>query len=276
MDLIGWDGKAVCVSEQAPVSPARRGITAIVAALGALGILGAVGAYYVPGILDRLGAAATDRAPVEFDVITGRTSMANYVFGDSVRPDDFLDVSYDTSEDLDIWVRDHGGVLAEEETIRVVLWGRDATVTHIEDVRIKVIGRADPRSGWYNANEGCGAAVQPRKVEVDLDANPPKHSWIVKGETAEQPSFTVTESDQETFDITVQTLRYEVKWVVEVRYRSPERDGVLQIDNRGKPFVTTSVGRAIAYTEDRNSSTMVRYPEGDGPALGKDATRPVC
>jgi hypothetical protein len=49
---------------------------ASIAALTSLGVLGAVGAYYVPGILDRLGAEATDRVPVDFDLVLDGSGSA--------------------------------------------------------------------------------------------------------------------------------------------------------------------------------------------------------
>jgi len=256
--------------------PARRRIATVIAALSALGVLGAIGSYYVPGILDRLGSAVTDREPLGYDVITDRTTTPNYVFPDSVAPADFVDVFYDPSRDAQQWIRERGGVLADEQTVRLVLWGRDASVVHIDDVRVKVLDRASPRAGWYNANEGCGAVADPRIVTVDLDAHPPVHTWYVGGEEVERPAFSVSASEEEVFDVTVYTSRDEVDWVIEVAYSSAERSGVLQIDNRGKPFTVTTVTNARAYLDLYfDGAGMVRTPSLDGSALSAE-DHPVC
>src|SRR4051794_19187428 len=67
----------------------RRWVTVLLAGLGALGVLGAIGSYYVPGILDRIGSAATGRVPLDYDLILDRTETPNYVFPDAVNAADF-------------------------------------------------------------------------------------------------------------------------------------------------------------------------------------------
>jgi hypothetical protein len=266
-------------------TPSRRlpkWLIGLIAALTALGILGAVGAYYVPGILDRLGAKVTNRVPLDFDLVLDRTETANYVFPDSLTPTTVAGALYGEAgvPDEYQWVQAHGGVLAEEHAVRLILWGKSESVVHIEDIRVRVIKRNEPRAGWYNANEGCGGVTEPRRVDVDLDHSPPSEVWYVDDKTVRRPAFVVTASEEEVIDFTMTTSRNEFQWVFEVLYSSAARSGVLQIDNRGRPFVTTSVAKAKAYlvnySEAGNASKVfVRAPKSDGWKLGKDV-HPVC
>jgi hypothetical protein len=257
-------------------------LIAVIAALTTLGVLGAVGAYYVPGILDRLGAEVTNRVPLDFDLVLDRTETANYVFPDSLKPTTVAGALYGEVVVADEyqWVREHGGVLAEEQVVRLILWGKSESVVHIDDIRVHVIKRNEPRSGWYNANEGCGGVTEPRRVHVDLDHSPPTEVWYVNDKKVRRPAFAITASEEEVFDFTLTTSRHEFEWVFEVLYSSAARSGVLQIDNRGRPFVTTSVAKAKAYfvndfEADNASEVFVRAPASDGWKLPKDV-HPVC
>ena len=253
----------------------RHVLTALVAALGALGVLGAIGAYYVPGILDRLGATVSGRIPLDYDVIMDRTATSNYVFPATVDPVEFATAVSDVGPEGYSWARKHGGVLAEEENVRLVLRGRDTATVHIDDVRIKVVRRTAPRAGWYNANLGCGAGVEPRLVETNFDRRPSTPTWRVEGEIVDRPAFTVSSSDEEVFDVRVYTSRDEVTWVVEIPYSSVQAKGVLRVDDHGKPFMITSVANAKAYQKDYDTNTLVRFPARDGSNLKND-DHPVC
>jgi hypothetical protein len=255
--------------------PLRRRLAGLLAALGALGVLGAIGSYYVPGVLDRLGSQVSNRLPLDYDVITDRTATPNYVFPDSVDPADFAAVVQNAGGDTQTWIQENGGVLADEESVRLVLRGKSDSAVHIDDVRVAVLNRARPRAGWYNANDGCGGVAEPRIMEVNLDDRPPVSTWYVNGEEVERPAFTVTASEEEVFDVDVFTSHDKVNWVLEVDYNSAERSDVLRIDNRGKPFTVTSVANAKAYTDVGDGSGLVRTPSRDGSALTAD-DHPVC
>jgi len=254
----------------------------VIAVLTSLGVLGAVGAYYVPGILDRLGAKTTNRVPLDFDLVLDRTETANYVFPASTKREVVAAALYGENEEADEyqWVRKHGGVLAEEQVVRLILWGRDESVVHIDDIRVRIIARNKARAGWFNAYDGCGGIAVPRRIEVDLDRSPPSQVWYVDDKKVHRPAFVVTASEEEIFDITVTTSRDEVEWVLDVLYSSAEGSGTLQVDSRGRPFITTSVANAKAYLvndgeAESTSDVFVRWPAFDGSKLGKD-DHPVC
>jgi hypothetical protein len=252
----------------------RRWVTALLAGLGALGVLGAIGSYYVPGILDRLGSAATGRVPLDYDLILDRTETPNYVFPDAVNPAEFPAQTVYNGENADQWARQHHGVLADEQNVRLILRGRAASVIHIDDLRVVAVNRTTPRAGWYNGYDGCGAAVDPRVMKASLDKDPPTATWYVDGQQVDRPAFTVTGGNEEVFDVQAFTTRDEVNWVIEVVYSSADGSGVLRIDNHGTPFTVTTVTHAKAYT-DYDGSRLVRTPDRDGPALiAQD--HPVC
>jgi len=266
-------------SQSSPVSSTiPKWVTVLVAALGTLGVLGAVGAFYIPGVLDRVGAVFTDRVPLEHHILIGKNIVPNYIFSDSVSPyiagPKLLDFEDRAAQHE--WARVRGGILGDEQQIRLILRGRSDSVVHIEEIRVRVIDRTTPRSGWYNANWGCGGVPDPRVLRVDLDLPSPSHAWYIEDRQVERPSFTVTTSEEEVFDITVETRQYEVKWVIDIVYNSTERSGTLEIRNGDDPFVVSSVSNARAYGQHEGQpGTFVRSPDRDGSRLS-DLDRPVC
>jgi hypothetical protein len=54
--------------------------------------------------------------------------------------------------------------------------------------------------------------------------------------------------------------------VLEVSYTSAGKDGILRIDDHGKPFVLTALGNAVGYLYAGGPAGLERDPELDRPA----------
>src|SRR5690349_20153137 len=102
---------------------------------------------------------------------------------------------------------------------------------------------------------------------------------------------------EEVFDFAVRTSDEEVSWVLDVAYNVKDDSGVLTVDDRGRPFVTTSVANAKAYSfglseeldgailadpgpddvelDEIDIGKLTRYPKLDGSKLHED-DHPVC
>jgi hypothetical protein len=257
-----------------PGSGVRRWLLGGVGVLATMGVLGAIGAYYVPGILDRLGAKATDRQPVEVAVVGDESETPNYVFPAGADPASVPAGLFDDPGSLAQsrrWATGAGGVIAEEQRVRFVIRGRDDRIVHLDEIRVVVLARRQPRSGWANLWSGCGSFVEPRLLTLDLDAGTPAR-WLVDGLPVEAPAFTVTASDQETIDVELRSTNQEVDWALEIAYSSSERDGVLRVDDHGRPFTITAATNAVLY-EPSGRQGLHRSGSQIGDA---DVTRPLC
>ena len=258
-----------------PPAPKKKSVLVkVLSGLAALGVLGAIGAYYTPGILDRLGGAVTDRIPLDYTIFPADAVSPNYLFPDSVDPGSAPGVPGRSKVDgFAAWAGTHGGVLADEQSIRLVLRGRTSDIVHVNDIQVRVLSRAKPGSGWFNAWTGCGAPVNPNEMTVDVD-NGGAVTWVVDEHPTSHPAFTVSSSDEETFDLVVRSTKEEITWVAEVTYSSTERDGVLRIDDHDTPFRLTTIGNAKAYELDAAGVRWVRAPDRDPGQPGMD--RPTC
>lgn len=277
--------RASALSRLVPRGPKGWVIT-IISVLSAFGVFSAVGTYYVPGLLSWLGGGSTPTSspsqvtpttpaavPLDFDVVLDRTETPNYVFASSVDPASVPVATLENDRDFRQWADSHGGVLADLETVRIILRGREQAVVHVDSINIKVVGRTTPRSGWYNGWDGCGGVAAPRILAVDFDQQPPRTQWLIEGENADAPSFTVSSTEEEVIDIEATSLRDEVQWVVEVRYSALGKDGVVQIDNAGKPFVITSIAHTQSFVYAFDGKPLARTPDRDASA---GVTRPPC
>jgi len=220
-----------------------------VAVLTALGILGAIGAYYVPGVLDRLGSVASDRLPFEVDLLGDQTDEPSYLFPTNVRPSDVPAEVLARPRRMDEfrrWAANHDGVLAIGAKIRFILRGRTEAVVHINEVRVRVVELRPARCGWINSWGPQGGAVSPRVLEAHLD-RVAEQRWSVDGEPVPRPAFTLSAADEETFDLDLSAEEFEAHWVIDIAYSSAERDGQHTIDDGGKPFVLASRAAADTY-----------------------------
>ncbi len=84
----------------------------------------------------------------------------------------------------------------------------------------------------------------------------------------------MTASDQEVIDIELISLRDEVSWVVEVSYSWQGKDGVLEINDNGKPFVLSTITNATGYEPESGAGQLVRAPHRDAGA--PSGRRPNC
>ena len=83
----------------------------------------------------------------------------------------------------------------------------------------------------------------------------------------------VNSTDHEVLDIFAHTAREEVQWVLEVSYTSAGKDGVLRIDNHGKPFVVTALDNAVGYQYYDGLTGLQRSPDLDRLAQRGE---PIC
>ena len=238
------------------------------ATLGALGVLSAIGGYYVPGILKSGGEVVTNRAPLDYDVAPGREGTPNFVFPTSSEPSSVpLDILEGSPMNFASWARRQGGVRTQEDAFRIVLRGREESPVIVNGLTAHVLSTRTPRSGWFNGWDGCGAAVDTRQVHFELERKPPSATWYDKnGEEIDPLTLQVSATEHEVIDVFAYTFREEVEWVLEVSYTSAGKDGILRIDDHGKPFVLTALGNAVGYLYAGGPAGLERDPELDRPA----------
>jgi len=182
--------------------------------------------------------------------VTDRTFTPNFLFSASVDPK-AAPVDGDSTEVRRFaqWARRFGGIPYSDRSLEVVLRGRDSSPVVIGDVRIRVLERTAPSGAWVNGWYGCGGALPVRLFKADLVPEPPLVRLYIDGVETERSAFQVSSSEVEVFDFEVTAGRELVSWVIEVRYTSDGRDGVLTItDEDGKPFQLAGGGDPLVFS----------------------------
>lgn len=137
------------------------------------------------------------------------------------------------------WARALGAVSAGRQYIELTIQGTgDATVV-LRDLHVRVTRTGDPLP-WnlYTGFSACGGGpVDTTAFDVDLDAATPQATA-----TGDQPDLPlwVDESDPLVVYVTARTEAHDVDWYLDLEWSSGSREGVLRIDDEGRPFHTSA------------------------------------
>ncbi|WP_330279724.1 helix-turn-helix domain-containing protein [Streptomyces sp. NBC_00569] len=145
-------------------------------------------------------------------------------------------------QDAPNWVGAIGAVASGEQFIKLTVQGTGSDTVVLEDLDVRVMKSGAPLA-WndYSMGVGCGGGVGTKSFGVDLDA--PRPVSAPRNGQRDFP-YKVSESDPEVFYIKANTKAHDVSWVLELKWSSGTRHGVLKVDDQGRAFRTSAdVGR---------------------------------
>lgn len=146
------------------------------------------------------------------------------------------------------WARDQQGIDADTTVIRLTVGAEGDHKIRVTGFEPKVITRDSPAIGTHLNCPGRGEQPELRSVGVDLDADPPTTS-VTDAQGLPIPTiFDVSGDDQETFEVTANTVTCDCSWVLDVHLLvdGEERTETVHASN-GKPFHTSSSTNARSY-----------------------------
>ncbi|MFE2738139.1 helix-turn-helix domain-containing protein [Streptomyces sp. NPDC059349] len=145
-------------------------------------------------------------------------------------------------QDAPNWVGAIGAVASGEQFIKLTVQGTGSDTVVLQDLDVRVMKSGAPLA-WndYSMGVGCGGGVGTKSFGVDLDA--PRPVSVPRNGQRDFP-YKVSESDPEVFYIKANTKAHDVSWVLELKWSSGTRHGVLKVDDQGRAFRTSAdVGR---------------------------------
>jgi len=158
------------------------------------------------------------------------------------------------------WAQSNGGVPAQTLALRMTVRATGSVPVVLHGLRIDVIRRSAPLSGWFRfPDAGCGA--QPvRLLDLDLDKSPVRPMLIeLDAAGQEMPprpfkTLRVTRTDIEVFEIHAGTVRSDVQFKMTLLYEDEEGPGELPVEG-GRTYRVTALqaGRAKAYDTPASS-----------------------
>jgi len=162
-----------------------------------------------------------------------------------------------------------GGIPASPRVLHLELRSSNGSKVLIRDIRAELVEQRPSPPGWFLTSAGCGVE-EVRTAVLDLDAPGSRvRLWLPESGEAPPSSrslLSVTGEDVEILEVHASTLARDLLWRLRFYYSSPAGEGVLVVDNRGRPFQTAGVRGQQAWRLESSAEGMlkpVRYPQWD-------------
>ncbi|EHM24568.1 MULTISPECIES: helix-turn-helix domain-containing protein [Streptomyces] len=145
------------------------------------------------------------------------------------------------------WAESYGGVDAGNMLLQLTVQGTSREAVVLKGMHVRVLSRKAPLP-WsaYLMGNGCGSGIAPQTFAAHLDAGHPtlrpvpgKQGDVVV--PAVDFPYKVTSEDVEVFNLDMKAVGYDVTWYLELEWNSGGKEGVVRIDDHGKPFRTSGM-----------------------------------
>jgi len=154
------------------------------------------------------------------------------------------------------------------QSVRLTVKGLTTDLIVINKVGVEILSREAPLSGWFVAPElGGGGNIRLFVCNADEVPTITRLIEFVDGRERVRRgpyTFTVSDTDVETFEVNVFTLTGTIKWGIDIYYEAGGKHDVLRIrdDRLRVTAVTPDIQRAV--TTDRSGKLREEAPWGYG------------
>ncbi|MFF7630078.1 helix-turn-helix domain-containing protein [Streptomyces cyaneofuscatus] len=166
------------------------------------------------------------------------------------------------------WARSYGGVDAGNMLLQLTVQGTSREAVVLKGLYVRVVSRKAPLP-WsaYLMGNGCGSSIVPQTFASDLDTGHPIMTPVpgTQGDRtipAEPFPYKVSSEDVEVFNLDMKAGGYDVTWYLELKWSSGGREGMLRIDDHGKPFRTSGMRGRPMYTYGNDEVKWEPYQAG--------------
>lgn len=166
-----------------------------------------------------------------------------------------------TQPDVAGWVTALGAVAADRQMTVFTVQGTGPETVVLENLHVRVVDSKEALD-WnqYAMGIGCGGEASTKSFDVALDLGNPL-AMPIAGQRAFP--YTVSESDPELFYVNAHTSNHDVSWYLELEWSSGGRQGILRIDDHGKPFRTSASKNSSYYGQPLGGDGVWEYFPGD-------------
>ncbi|MFI5727565.1 helix-turn-helix domain-containing protein [Streptomyces cyaneofuscatus] len=166
------------------------------------------------------------------------------------------------------WARSYGGVEGGNMRLQLTAQGTSREAVVLKGLYVRVLSRKAPLP-WsaYLMGNGCGSGIAPQTFASDLDAGHPVITPVPGSQgdrviPAVPFPYKVSSEDVEVFNLDMKTTGYDVTWYLELKWSSGGREGMLRIDDHGKPFRTSGMRGRPMYTYGNDEVKWEPYQAG--------------
>ncbi|MFD8111742.1 helix-turn-helix domain-containing protein [Streptomyces microflavus] len=166
------------------------------------------------------------------------------------------------------WARSYAGVEGGNTLLQLSVQGTSREAVVLKGLYVRVLSRKAPLP-WsaYLMGNGCGSGIAPQTFASDLDAGHPVITPVpgTQGDRvipAVSFPYKVSSEDVEVFNLDMKTSGYDVTWYLELKWSSGGREGMLRVDDGGKPFRTSGMRGRPMYTYGNDEVKWEPYQAG--------------
>ncbi|QQZ54773.1 helix-turn-helix domain-containing protein [Streptomyces microflavus] len=166
------------------------------------------------------------------------------------------------------WARSYAGVEGGNTLLQLTVQGTSREAVVLKGLYVRVLSRKAPLP-WsaYLMGNGCGSGIAPQTFASDLDAGHPVITPVpgTQGDRvvpAVPFPYKVSSEDVEVFNLDMKTTGYDVTWYLELKWSSGGREGMLRVDDGGKPFRTSGMRGRPMYTYGNDEVKWEPYQAG--------------
>lgn len=166
------------------------------------------------------------------------------------------------------WARSYAGVEGGNMRLQLTVQGTSREAVVLKGLYVRVLSRKAPLH-WsaYLMGNGCGSGIAPQTFASDLDAGHPVITPVpgTQGDRvvpAVPFPYKVSSEDVEVFNLDMKTTGYDVTWYLELKWSSGGREGMLRVDDGGKPFRTSGMRGRPMYTYGNDEVKWEPYQAG--------------
>lgn len=162
------------------------------------------------------------------------------------------------------WIQAQGGVDEAVTQIRLTLTARRELVVVVDGLRVRIHARLQTPEWRVIRCAVGGADITPRRAEIQLSGfDPPTFSWIDdNGDAVVSPAFSVSASEAEMVHIWAYVEDEWVEWTAELLVLVDGQRRVIEISDRGRPFITSGSAAAASH------HTWASGGDWESPVLG--------
>ncbi|MFE1545824.1 helix-turn-helix domain-containing protein [Streptomyces microflavus] len=166
------------------------------------------------------------------------------------------------------WARSYAGVEGGNTLLQLTVQGTSREAVVLKGLYVRVLSRKAPLP-WsaYLMGNGCGSGIAPQTFASDLDAGHPVITPVpgTQGDRvvpAVPFPYKVSSEDVEVFNLDMKTTGYDVTWYLELKWSSGGREGMLRVDDGGKPFRASGMRGRPMYTYGNDEVKWEPYQAG--------------
>jgi hypothetical protein len=158
------------------------------------------------------------------------------------------------------WSREHGGIDGELTMFELILEGKSDSTVVVDGIEVEIVQESAPLRGLATiCQQFGGAEIDPRRVGIDLDRDPPQIDFYPDGQEPESSfALQLANGEVEILEVWATTSDCDCLWRLRLNYAVGGERHTLLIDADGEPFRTSGIANSEVWQWDPIASDWIQ------------------